>query len=279
MQCLTGSPRISRVNLRPAHMEMSMDAYLGVDIGSLSTDAVIVDGDGDLLAAVVLPTGARAAEAAGNARKQAMGEAGIDEVRGSVATGYGRSLVPFADRAVTEISCHARGIHALNPEVRTLIDVGGQDSKAIRIDPGGKVLDFAMNDKCAAGTGRFVEVMARALEVPLGEMSAHSLASDRAVEISSMCTVFAESEVVTRIAEGCAVDDVIAGIHAAIASRTAALAKRVRPVPPLAMSGGVAKNTAVVRALEKLLGNPLWVSPDPQIVGALGAALIARETV
>jgi len=255
-----------------------MSAYLGVDIGSLSTDVVIVDGVGDMLASVVVPTGARAALAAENARSRALADAGVANVARTVATGYGRALVTYADKAVTEISCHARGMHHLNPAVETLVDVGGQDSKAIRLAPGGKVLDFAMNDKCAAGTGRFLEVMARALEVPLDEMAPRSLAAASAVEISSMCTVFAESEVVTRIAEGCDVDEVIAGIHQAIASRTAALAKRVRPQPPLAMSGGVARNRAVVAALQRLLGHEIWVPDDPQIVGALGAALIAAET-
>ena len=255
-----------------------MNAFLGVDIGSLSTDVVIVDGAGEMLASVVVPTGARAALAAETARDRALADAGLTAAVRTVATGYGRALVTYADKAVTEISCHARGMHHLNADVQTLVDVGGQDSKAIRLAPDGKVLDFAMNDKCAAGTGRFLEVMARALEVPLEEMSAHSLAASNAVEISSMCTVFAESEVVTRIAEGCDVDEVIAGIHQAIASRTAALAKRVRPQPPLAMSGGVARNRAVVEALQRLLGHEIWVPDDPQIVGALGAALIAAKT-
>ena len=255
---------------------MAETVFLGIDIGSLSTDAVAVDRRGTILASVVLPTGARAAVAAERAGAQAIEQAG-GVARRTVATGYGRSLVPHADKAVTEISCHARGIHHQLPDVRTLIDLGGQDSKAIRLDASGRVLDFAMNDKCAAGTGRFLEVMARSLEVPLEEMGRRSLNAGCAVEISSMCTVFAESEVVTRIAEGCDVDDVLAGIHRAIASRTAALVKRVRPVSPLGMSGGVAHNPGVVRALEEILGDSLALPDEPQIIGALGAALLAAE--
>jgi len=251
--------------------------FLGVDIGSLSTDAVAVDGHGRIVGSAILPTGARAARAAERARDQALAEAGAAAAAATVATGYGRSLVNFADKAVTEISCHARGIHRLLPDVRTLIDVGGQDSKAIRLDGNGRVLDFAMNDKCAAGTGRFLEVMARALEVPLEEMGERSLRAGRPVEISSMCTVFAESEVVTRIAEGCEVDDVLAGIHRAIASRTASLVKRVRPKAPMGMSGGVAHNPGVVAALQEATGHPLAIPAEPQIVGALGAALLASE--
>jgi predicted CoA-substrate-specific enzyme activase len=256
---------------------VSNAVFLGVDIGSLSTDAVIVDRDGRILASAILPTGARAARAAERAREQVLAQAGAASAERTIATGYGRSLVHFADKAVTEISCHARGIHQLLPDVRTLIDVGGQDSKAIRLGDNGRVMDFAMNDKCAAGTGRFLEVMARALEVPLEEMGARALRSTHAVEISSMCTVFAESEVVTRIAEGCEVNDVLAGIHRAIASRTASLVKRVRPKPPMGMSGGVAHNPGVVAALQEATGQTLAIPDEPQIVGALGAALLASE--
>jgi len=251
--------------------------YLGVDIGSLSTDAVVVDGGGRIVGSVVRPTGARAAQAALAARDEVLAMAGAAAPIRTVATGYGRSLVGFADKAVTEISCHARGIHHQLPDVLTLIDVGGQDSKAIRLDTNGRVMDFAMNDKCAAGTGRFMEVMARALEVPLEEMGDRAMRSASPVEISSMCTVFAESEVVTRIAEGCEVDDVLAGIHRAIASRTASLVKRVRPKPPVGMSGGVAHNPGVVRALEQAIGHPIALPDEPQIIGALGAALLALE--
>ena len=251
--------------------------FLGVDIGSLSTDAVAVDGGGRIVGSVIRPTGARAAQAADKARDEALAMAGATSAARTVATGYGRALVGFADKAVTEISCHARGIHHQLPEVMTLIDVGGQDSKAIRLDASGRVMDFAMNDKCAAGTGRFMEVMARALEVPLEEMGDRAMRSGSPVEISSMCTVFAESEVVTRIAEGCEVNDVLAGIHRAIASRTASLVKRVRPQPPVGMSGGVAHNPGVVQALEQAIGHPIAVPDEPQIIGALGAALLALE--
>jgi len=256
--------------------------YLGLDIGSLTCDAVIVDDTGSVVAFAVVPTGARNAESIARARDEALRRAGLDggAVRAIGATGYGRKRVPGALVAVTEITCHARGIRALLPDTEVLVDIGGQDSKAMRIGPQGEVLQFAMNDKCAAGTGRFLEAMARALDVEVAELGELDRGASAALTLSSMCTVFAESEVVSLIAEGTAVPEIARGLHRAIASRTQTLVARVDPQAAgrrVAMSGGVARNAGVVRALGEALGCAIRVPEEPDIVGALGAALIARQ--
>jgi predicted CoA-substrate-specific enzyme activase len=256
--------------------------YLGVDIGSLTCDAVLVDEDGRTVAWSVVPTGARNQEAIDRARSEVLQSAGIapDDLGAVIATGYGRNRVDGRLAAVTEITCHARGIQALLPGVEVLVDIGGQDSKAIRLDGDGHVLEFAMNDKCAAGTGRFLEAMARALEVDIDQLGGLDEGATGGLTLSSMCTVFAESEVVSLIAEGTEVCEIVAGLHRAIASRTQALAARVDPNISglrVAMSGGVARNPGVVRALAEALDCQIDVPPEPDTVGALGAALIARE--
>ena len=251
----------------------------GIDIGSLSTDAIIINERKNVLAYSILPTGARSKEAARRALQEALCRAGLQEedLAYILSTGYGRAIVPFAQEQITEISCHAKGAFFLFPQTRTVIDIGGQDSKVIRLNARGKVVDFAMNDKCAAGTGRFLEVMARALEVPLEEMGEKSLQAQNPVAISSMCTVFAESEVVSRIADGYAIEDIISGLHNAISDRVISLLKRVGIEEQITMTGGVAKNIGVVRALESKLSTKLNIHSEPQIVGALGAALFALE--
>jgi len=256
--------------------------FLGVDIGSLTCDAVLVDDTAAIVAASVVPTGARNVEAIARAKDEALRAAGIEEGQLSalVSTGYGRERVSGRASAVTEITCHARGMAALLPEVQVLIDIGGQDSKAIRLGPDGRVTEFAMNDKCAAGTGRFLEAMARALQVDIEELAELDRGAAGTQSISSMCTVFAESEVVSLIAEGAAVREIVSGINRSIASRTLSLVKRVaRDVKQLkvGMSGGVALNAGVVRALSAALGAEILVPARPDTVGALGAALIARE--
>jgi predicted CoA-substrate-specific enzyme activase len=253
----------------------------GVDVGALSTDTVILDGDNEILAYSIVNTGASSQQAAQRSYAQALALADLAEsdVSYVISTGYGRRMVPFADAQVTEITCHARGAHFLFPETHTVIDIGGQDSKVIRVGPSGRVLDFVMNDKCAAGTGRFLEVMAKALEIKLEEMGERSLQAKHPVTISSTCTVFAESEVVSRIAEGRATDDIVAGLHVAIANRISAMLKRVGVQEQTTMSGGVAKNMGVVRAIEEKIGTRLNIYQEPQIVGALGAALISLEKV
>jgi len=249
---------------------------VGMDIGSITTKAAVVK-DGGILGTRVIFTGYNA-EAAGNrALDELLQELALrrEDVERIVATGYGRNSVRFADSAVTEITCHAAGAHYLNPHIRSIIDIGGQDSKTIAVDENGRVKDFAMNDKCAAGTGRFLEVMARALEVVLDEFGDLSLRSQNPSKISSLCTVFAESEVISLISKGENRENIIAGIHESIAARVVAMAKRVGVVPPIMMTGGVAKNRGVVDALEKKLGCPIEVSTNAQENGAIGAAVLA----
>jgi predicted CoA-substrate-specific enzyme activase len=251
---------------------------VGIDIGSTSGEALILDGD-EVLAWSIVDTGYNSRQAAAQALDEALAQADLsrDQLDSIVATGYGRVAVEFADRQVTEISCYARGIHYLFPQVRTVIDIGGQDSKVVAVGPGGRPLDFAMNDKCAAGTGRFLEVMARALQLELTDLGPSALHARHAADISSTCTVFAESEVITLVAEGVDREDIVAGLCRSIARRVGAMARRVGVEPPVALAGGVAKNVGVVRALEEALGEGLIVPEEPQIVGALGAALLARD--
>ena len=253
--------------------------FAGIDIGSLSTDVVLLDRRGEIAGSSIVATGASAKKACEEAFSRALAgaEASPSAVVFTVSTGYGREMAASADLTVTEITCHARGARHLFPKARTVLDIGGQDSKVIRLTPGGKVADFAMNDKCAAGTGRFLEVMARTLEMDLEEMGPRSLLSRKTVAVSSMCTVFAESEVISLIASGTPPEDIARGIHLAIADRIAALAERVGMASPAVMTGGVAKNPGARRALEEKFGISLLVPAEPQLAGALGAALIARE--
>ncbi len=250
----------------------------GIDVGSTSGEAVILDGD-RIVGYSIVDTGYNSRRAGDLALEQVLQQTGLD--RGAlgpiIATGYGRIAIDYATKQVTEISCYARGIHFLFPKVRTVIDIGGQDSKVISVSVKGKPADFQMNDKCAAGTGRFLEVMARALQMDLLELGAMAARSKSRTPISSMCTVFAESEVITLVAEGTLREDIVAGLHRAIAKRVGAMVKRVGVVPPIAFAGGVAKNAGVRRALEEELGEDLVTPKEPQIVGALGAALIARD--
>lgn len=256
--------------------------FLGIDIGSLSCDAMLIDDADEVVAWSVVPTGARNQIAIERAREEALRAAGATtaDVAATVATGYGRDRVDGRLASVTEISCHARGISHSLPGTGVLIDIGGQDSKVIRLDPDGAVAEFAMNDKCAAGTGRFLEAMARALEVDVSELDALDSGAHGGLTLSSMCTVFAESEVVSLIAEGADTSEIARGLHRAIASRTQALVRRVAPRLDglrVAMSGGVARNAAVLRALSEALETEIAVPSEPDTVGALGAALIARR--
>jgi predicted CoA-substrate-specific enzyme activase len=248
----------------------------GIDIGSISAKAVLVQ-DGRMVHSVVIATGYNARRAADNVFEAVVSGAGlrVPDVARIVATGYGRNSVAFADRTVTEITCHAAGAHFTDPAVRCVIDIGGQDSKAIALDENGRVRDFVMNDKCAAGTGRFLEVMARALEVDLDAFGEMARQADRPAKISSLCTVFAESEVISLIARGEIRANIIAGIHDSIAARVAAMARRIGVTPPVMMTGGVARNSGVVDALARQLGEWIVVTPFAQINGALGAALLA----
>jgi len=250
--------------------------YAGVDIGAITAKAAILD-DNRLVASAVIAAGYNRAEAARQVLALALQQAGLarEDIVRLVATGYGRVQVPGADRTVTEITCHARGAHWLCPDVRTVIDIGGQDSKGIAVNAAGKVVDFVMNDKCAAGTGRFLEVMAHALEEDLDRFGELSLSAPRQATISSTCTVFAESEVVTHIAAGVPKPEIIAGIHEAIAARIASMVARIPVRDVVMLTGGVARNVGVARMLEEKLGRTVIVLPEAQITGAIGAALIA----
>ncbi len=250
----------------------------GVDVGAITAKSVILD-DGELLSTSIILAGYDRAAAAGQVLDQALAQARLtrEQVTCLVATGYGRVQVAGADRTVTEITCHARGAHYLCPGVRTVIDIGGQDSKGIAVGPTGRVLDFVMNDKCAAGTGRFLEVMARALEVDLADFGALALSAPRRAKISSICTVFAESEVVTHLGAGVPRDEISAGIHESIAARVATMVGRIRVQDAVVLTGGVAHNAGVARMLEEKLGHAILVPEHAQLAGAIGAALIARE--
>jgi predicted CoA-substrate-specific enzyme activase len=261
------------------HLPMTITA--GVDVGAITAKAAIFEEE-RLLASAVIFAGYDRAAAARQVLDQALEQANLtrEQIACLVATGYGRVQVPGADRSVTEITCHARGAHHLCPDVRTVIDIGGQDSKGLAVGPGGKVVDFVMNDKCAAGTGRFLEAMARTMGLGLGEMDRLSAKATRAAVITSMCSVFAESEVINLINDGVDAAEIIKGLHNAMAGRVASLARRVGVEPDVMVTGGVAKSLSIHTALTEKTGAALWTFPgdlDPQIIGALGAAVIAAE--
>ncbi|MBF0120707.1 MAG: 2-hydroxyglutaryl-CoA dehydratase [Desulfobacterales bacterium] len=251
--------------------------YAGIDIGSISSDAVIIDKNENIISYNISPTGANSKSAGEKSFDYALKAANLsrDEIKYIVATGYGRISVPFANKAITEITCHAKGAYKLFPNTKIIIDIGGQDSKVIKIGEGGKVLDFAMNDKCAAGTGRFLEVMARALEIPLEEMGHLSFMSKEEIAISSMCTVFAESEVVSLVSRGKPKEDIVNGINTAICNRILSMADRLGIEPQITMTGGVAKNVGIVKKIEQKIKLQVNISEEPQIAGALGAAILA----
>jgi predicted CoA-substrate-specific enzyme activase len=257
-------------------MNDSRNYFAGVDIGSTMTKVVIV-GDGKE-SSLIRHTGPEHRKLANRIMEEALQLAGIafTDVTCIVATGYGRINVPFADRQVTEITCHAKGLSSLLPSARTVVDIGGQDSKGIRIE-NGKVVDFVMNDKCAAGTGRFLEIIADALGVPLEKLGALSLTAEKPAVIGNMCTVFAEQEVISQLAGGESVPNLIAGIHQAIAARIFALVNKLKIRPDVAITGGGAKNIGLVKALEAKFGCSVLVPREPLITGALGAALIAQD--
>lgn len=254
---------------------------MGVDSGSTSTDVVIMNADKHIVATAIVPTGARAADAAARAMGEALSKAGLaaGDVALRVSTGYGRDNIEGMDSSVTEITCHARGAHYLAPDARSVIDIGGQDSKVIHLNANGSVAGFVMNDKCAAGTGRFMEAMARVLEMDLDEFCRRGLEWHHEVRITSMCTVFAESEVVSLVAANTPTPDVIHGLDVSVARKTATLASRVGAEPPYLMTGGVAQNEGVVRALSDVLKAPVATHEDSQLCGAIGAALIGLDSL
>ncbi len=262
-------------------MESGVYYVAGIDSGSTSTDVVILDQDGKIKSTMIIPTGGGAMMSAEKSLDLAIEKAGIkkEEIVRIDTTGYGRAYIDSGDDSITEITCHAKGANYLNPNVRTIIDIGGQDIKAISIDEKGAVKNFLMNDKCAAGTGRFLEMMAKTLGLSLEEMSVKGLEWKHNIVISSMCTVFAESEVVSLVAQNKDVADIIHGLNVSVASKVGALAARLGKDHPgeYMMTGGVAKNQGIIHALEEKIGAKLYICDEAQLCGALGAALFAYE--
>lgn len=250
---------------------------MGMDIGSTTVKIVAVDQQGHIIWHLLEPTDPRTSEQVDRFLARACQEAGPVDGIPLVATGYGRRLVSRAQRQVTEITCHASGIYKDFQHEGTLVDIGGQDSKIIRISSQGKVLDFAMNDKCAAGTGRFLENIANRLQVALGQLGQEALSTTQEVPISSTCTVFAESEVVSLIANGIPLPSILRGLHRSLIKRIVAMIRTVGLMPPLMLSGGVALNPAVRYMLEEETKEKVYLPQYPQLVGALGAALIAMD--
>ena len=251
----------------------------GIDIGSLSTKSVLMSESGEVLGYDLVLTGGCNRTAAETSFENVLAKAGVrkGDVAFVVSTGYGRENIPFADKHVSEITCHAAGMHLTNPEIRTILEIGGQDSKAIRIDENGAVETFAMNDKCAAGCGRFLEVTARAMGVDLKDLGEVSARSQNVVRISNTCTVFAETEIVSLVAVGTPVADIINGVHRSIATRATSLLRTVGVGGPVGMSGGVALNSGVVRALEEALKTRVHIAQNPQVRGAIGAAYFGQK--
>lgn len=251
---------------------------LGIDVGSTASKCVVLKEGKTIAGKALIPFGAGTSGPA-RAWQGGLMAAGITsgELGYALATGYGRNMVKDADAQMSELSCHARGACELFPGVRTVIDIGGQDAKVLRISAAGVMENFVMNDKCAAGTGRFLEVMARVLEIDIDDMAELSAKSRKRVNISSTCTVFAESEVISQLSANTDKCDIINGIHRSVAGRTGGLAKRLGVVPQIVMTGGVARNAGVVKALEEELQTEITTSPLAQFAGALGAALYAWQ--
>ena len=257
-----------------------MDKMLvaGIDAGSNTVKVVFMEGE-QILSYRIVKTGANSLSTVNDLIQQILEEQRkrMEDISSFVSTGYGRNYIPFATSQATEIFCHAKGVIRSIPQVRTIIDIGGQDSKVIYLDNSGRVVDFVMNDKCAAGTGRFIETLALALETPLEEMGPLSVRAQNEITISNTCTVFAESEVVSYVAQGFPKGEIISGVHHAIVNRILAMTRRREIRGEICLTGGVAKNVGIVKWLEKELGQSLRIPEEPQITGAIGAALIGLE--
>ena len=253
----------------------------GVDVGSTQTKAVVIDETRRIVSRALTDTGANVIMAAERAFREALatGDVREEEVEYVVGTGYGRYKVTFGNSQVTEISCHGRGAVQMFPKTRSVVDMGGQDTKAIRVSPTGEIVDFCMNDKCAAGTGRFLGAAAAALGIPLDQLGPTARQGERPVRISTTCTVFAESEVLSWLGKGKKMPDILLGVHQSIAMRSAALLRRVGIEEEVTFTGGVAKNVAMVDALNERLGTRVNMSDDSHYMGALGAALFALDHI
>jgi predicted CoA-substrate-specific enzyme activase len=257
-----------------------MNMYVaGCDVGSLSAKALIMN-NGDVLASHVIFARPEPEDSAREVMEKTLAKAGLSltDISYCVGTGYGRNSIPFANAVESEIICHGKGAQWLMPEVHMVIDIGGQDAKAIRLDDSGNVIRFAYNDRCASGTGRFLEVMSGAMGINLEDMGEISSRSKNPLSISNQCVVFAETEIISLINTGNNLSDIVAGLHKSLAHRVAALARGIELSSEITMTGGVAKNSGMLAALEEALGVKLRkMATDPQIIGALGAALIARQ--
>jgi len=253
--------------------------FAGIDVGSTMTKAVILDKG--IIGSIIGPTGPEQRRLANKVMEEALNRTGLSfqSITYIVSTGYGRINVPFADKQFTEITCHAKGIKALFPKAKTIIDIGGQDVKAIRIDATGKVNDFVMNDKCAAGSGRFIEVIADTVEVPLDKVGDLSLQSKNPAKISDICTIWAQQEVAASLAQGVPISDLLAGVHHSLADRICRLVNRLRVEEEIVVTGGGAENKGLLKALSEQLGRGIRVPENPLITGALGAALLGKEIV
>lgn len=265
-----------------AGKDSRMKYFGGCDAGSTYTKCVIIDENGKILAAVTKRSRINpvlsAKDALDEAVSQVDGLNSAEELTYLIGTGYGRNKVPFADENISEISCHAMGVHVTDPSVKAIIDIGGQDVKGIEIDTDGTVLNFAMNDKCAAGTGRFFESMARAFEMSLDEFSKLSLTAKNVIPITAQCAVFAESEVISLVGEGKPMEEIAAGIQLSVAKRCFVMAKKAGAADSVTLTGGCAKNEGLKKAIEKVLKiNVVDLPTDPQLMGALGAAEYARQ--
>jgi (R)-2-hydroxyacyl-CoA dehydratese activating ATPase len=252
--------------------------FTGIDLGSTMTKVVIIDENEKICASVIHHSGADHRIMANKVMEEVLRKAGLtlDEITYVIATGYGRINVPFADRQITELTCHTRGVHHSFPNVRLAIDIGGQDAKGLKIN-GGRLVDFTMSDKCAAGTGRFLEITAKTLGLRIEDLGNISLKSHGKVAISKTCTVFAQQEVISHLSDGVPLEDIVAGIHDAIAARVTRMVERLTIEPDVLFTGGVAKNIGVVKALEENLGCKVLVPEEPLLSGAMGAALLAKE--
>lgn len=255
----------------------------GVDVGSTQTKAVVIDETLSIVGRALIDTGSNVTLAAEHAYEIALGQAHIDEDKEGVGfvigTGYGRYRVTFGDDQTTEISCHARGATRMFPGTRTVLDMGGQDTKAIKVNQNGEVLDFSMNDKCAAGTGRFLGAAATALDIPLDDLGPTALRSDKPVRISTTCTVFAESEILAWLGKGKRAEDILLGVHQSVGSRAMALLRRVGIEDEVTFTGGVARNAGMVEVISNLLGFRVNYGEESHFMGALGAALFAMDRI
>jgi predicted CoA-substrate-specific enzyme activase len=253
--------------------------FAGIDVGSTMTKVVILNGG--IIASFIGPTGPEQRRLANKVMEEALKRAHLSfqAISFVVSTGYGRINVPFADKQFTEITCHAKGIVSLFPKAKTIIDIGGQDIKGIKIDATGRPIDFVMNDKCAAGSGRFIEVIADTLGVPLDKVGDLSLQSKNPAKISNICTIYAQQEVAASLAEGVPVPDLLAGVHRSLADRIIRMVNRLKVEDAVIVTGGGAKNRGLLKVLSEQLGHEILVPEEPLITGALGAALLGKETV